>query len=69
MSTKAKKSNITTPDDPDPTPINTASSSEQVQGAVRTERKRMAGNYGRTKTILAGNNTGDNSIEKTILGG
>jgi hypothetical protein len=56
------------PDDPDPTPIASADSTPEVQGAARSERKRIAGNYGRTKTILAGNTAVDQSNKKTILG-
>ena len=69
MGTKPKAAKIKTPDDPDPTPINVGETSGAVTGAVRQERKRMAGNYGRTKTILAGNSSADNSTKKTILGG
>lgn len=66
---KVKTNSVKTPDDPDPTPITTGDSSAEVQGAARNERKRMAGNYGRTKTILAGSTAADNGNKKTILGG
>ena len=69
MVSKAKSPEIVTPDDPDPTPVNTGETSTEVQGAARNERKRMAGNYSRTKTILAVNNAADNGSKKTILGG
>lgn len=69
MSGKSTSSNVNVPDDPDPTPINTTATSQEVKGAARTERKRIAGNYGRTKTILAGNTAADNGNKKTILGG
>lgn len=68
MSTTPKKSTVTTPDDPDPTPMNTSVDSAQVQGAVRNERKKMAANYSRTKTILASAESSDQN-KKTILGG
>ena len=66
---KAKSSNVRVPDDPDPTPINASDPSPEIQGVARSERKRMAGNYGRSKTILAGNTAADNGTKKTILGG
>lgn len=66
---KMKSNAVQTPDDPDPTPITTSDTSTEVQSAVRNERKRMAGNYGRKKTILAGNTAADNGNKKTILGG
>lgn len=68
-SKKPKTPKVTTPPDPDPTPMHAGDTSQEVQGAVRTERKRLAGNYGRTKTILAGNTAADNGNKKTILGG
>ena len=69
MSGKSASSNVKVPDDPDPTPINTTATSQEVQGAARIERKRIAGNYGRNQTILAGNSAADNGNKKTILGG
>lgn len=59
------------PDDPDPTPISTADSTPEVQGAARSERKKVAKSYGRQQTILAGNTNQSQSNEgkKTILGG
>ena len=59
---------VKVPDDPDPTPIHSSDPAPEVQGAARSERKRMAGNYGRTQTILAGNTAADNGNKKTILG-
>ena len=64
MSTKASK--VKTPDDPDPTPMASADTTQEVQGAARAERKRVAKAYGRRHTILAGNT---NEQKKTILGG
>ena len=70
MSGSNVKSNaVKTPDDPDPTPISQGDSSEEVQGAARNERKKIAANYGRKNTILAGNTPADNANKKTILGG
>lgn len=72
---KVKSNAVKTPDDPDPTPITQGDSSAEIQGAARNEKKKMAGNFGRKNTILAGNtmaagNTAaDNSTKKTILGG
>lgn len=68
MSSKKQKA-VETPPDPDPTPMHAGDTSQEVQGAARIERKRLAGNYGRTKTILAGNTAADNGNKKTILGG
>jgi hypothetical protein len=67
MGTKAAK--VKTPDDPDPTPMAASDSTQQVAGAARAERKKLAGNYGRNQTILAGNTAQDNANKKTILGG
>lgn len=69
MSSKPKSSSVKVPDDPDPTPIHSSDTSAEVQGAAREERKRIAGKYGRNKTILAGNAPADNANKKTILGG
>lgn len=71
---KVKSNAVKTPDDPDPTPITQGDSSAEIQGAARNEKKKMAGNFNRKNTILAGNmaagNTpADNSTKKTILGG
>ena len=60
---------IKTPDDPDPTPISSADPTPEVQGAARSEKKRLAKSYGRQKTILSGNSMQENSAKKTILGG
>lgn len=68
MSSK-KTPKVTTPDDPDPTPMHASDTTQEVQGAARMERKRAAGNYGRRQTILAGNSAADNVGKKTILGG
>lgn len=68
-SKKPKSSTVTTPPDPDPTPIHASDTTQEVQSAARNERKRLAGNYGRTQTILAGNTAADNGNKKTILGG
>lgn len=68
MGAKKPKS-VETPPDPDPTPMHSQDTSQEVQGAARAEKKRIAGNYGRTRTILAGNSAGDNANRKTILGG
>ena len=57
------------PDDPDPTPVASADSTPEVQGAARAQRKRAARSYGRQQTILAGGAAQDNSAKKTILGG
>lgn len=62
-------SKVKQPDDPDPTPMTSTDTTPEVQGAARNERKKIAGNYGRTKTILAGNSSSDNGNKKTILGG
>ncbi len=56
------------PPDPDPTPVQSASPSEEVKGAARAEKKRVAKSYGRNQTILAGGSSGDNANKKTILG-
>lgn len=64
---KAQK--VETPDDPDPTPMTASDASQEVAGAARAERKKAANNYGRSKTILAGNTAQDNTNKKTILGG
>lgn len=58
-----------TPADPDPTPMSSSDTSQEVQGAARAEKKRVAKSYGRQKTILAGNTAQDNASKKTILGG
>lgn len=63
----AKK--VKAPADPDPTPIVHSAPTEEIQGAARAERKRIAKNYGRQKTILAGNTSSENAAKKTILGG
>ena len=68
MSSK-KVPKVETPDDPDPTPMHATDSTQEVQGAARAQKKRLAGNYGRTQTILAGNTAADNGNKKTILGG
>ena len=65
----AKSSSVKMPDDPDPTPINSSDSTQEVQGAARAEKKRVAKSYGRQKTILAGDTSQDNTAKKTILGG
>ena len=67
--TRAKKTPM--PDDPDPTPISSADPAPEVQGAARSERKRVAKSYGRQQTILAGNTnqSRNNAEKKTILGG
>lgn len=65
----SKASKAVMPPDPDPTPIHSSESTQEVQGAARAEKKKVAGNYGRSKTILAGNTAQDNSNKKTILGG
>lgn len=57
------------PDDPDPTPMASSDPTPEVQGAARSEKKRVAKSYGRQKTILAGNTAQDNGNKKTILGG
>lgn len=66
MSTKANK--VKQPADPDPTPISSADSTPEVQGAARAEKKRVAKSYGRQQTVLAGNTAADNNAKKTILG-
>ena len=66
---KPKTQKVETPDDPDPTPMHASDSTQEVQGAARAQKKRLAGNYGRTQTILAGNTAADNGNKKTILGG
>lgn len=63
---KPKSIDVRIPDDPDPTPVLRADSSAEVVQANRQERKRTAASYGRSKTILAGNN---NENQKNILGG
>lgn len=67
MGSKPKK--VEQPPDPDPTPMASSSSSSEVQSAGREERKRIAKNSGRNKTILAGDTAQDNANKKTILGG
>ena len=67
MGSKPKK--VEQPPDPDPTPMTSSSSAKEVQSAGREERKRVARNYGRNQTILAGNTAQDNGNKKTILGG
>lgn len=67
MSTSGSK--VKTPDDPDPTPMSAGDPTPEVQGAARSEKKRVARSYGRQKTILAGNTAQDNENRKTILGG
>lgn len=62
-------SKVKTPSDPDPTPIAVSDSTPEVQSAARAERKKIAKQYGRQKTILAGNTAQTNSAKKTILGG
>jgi hypothetical protein len=70
MGTKSSTTVVSeAPPDPDPTPIHASSTSQEVRGASRQEKKRIAGNYGRKNTILAGNTPQDNSTKKTILGG
>ncbi len=69
MSSKPKSNPVKVPDDPDPTPIASADTTTEVQGAARQEKKRVANQYGRQKTILAGNTAQDNAGKKTILGG
>ena len=60
---------VSTPDDPDPSPMVTGDPSTEVQGARRETKKRAAATYGRQKTILAGNSPVGNANKKTILGG
>ena len=67
MGSKPKK--VAQPPDPDPTPMTSSSSAKEVQSAGREERKRVARNYGRNKTTIAGNTAQDNDNKKTILGG
>ena len=67
MSTTAQK--VKTPADPDPTPIQSANPTPEVQGAARAERKRIASSYGRQQTVLAGNSATNNQNKKTVLGG
>ena len=62
----AKASKVKQPADPDPTPITSSDPSPEVQSAARQEKKRVARNYGRSQTILAGN---AEENKKTILGG
>ena len=54
------------PSDPDPSPMASSDSTQEVQGAARAERKRIAKANGRQQTILAGNT---DQQKKTILGG
>ena len=68
MSTSAQK--VQTPADPDPTPIQSADPTPEVQGAARSAKKRIASSYGRQNTILAGNSANNNNQnKKTVLGG
>ena len=62
----SKPAKVKTPDDPDPTPMASSDTTQEVQGAARQEKKRVAKSYGRSQTILAGNT---NEQKKTILGG
>lgn len=65
-----KAAQVKMPDDPDPTPIASNDSTPEVQGAARDQRKKIAKNYGRQNTILAGNTASNvNAEKKTILGG
>ena len=63
-----KAQSVKTPADPDPTPIQSADPTPEVQGAARAERKRIAASYGRQQTVLAGNSAANNN-KKTVLGG
>jgi hypothetical protein len=69
MSFDTKSSAVETPPDPDPTPMNSGGVALNSSAAKRNLRKRTASNYGREKTILAGNTPQDNDTKKTILGG
>lgn len=70
MGSKSKGgSGVTVPPDPDPTPIHSSDTTQEVQSAARAEKKRAASMYGRKQTILAGNSAEDNANKKTILGG
>jgi hypothetical protein len=64
----SKPAKVKTPDDPDPTPMASGDTTQEVQGAARQEKKRVARSYGRAQTILAGN-TSTNEQKKTVLGG
>ena len=69
MGSKPKSSNVSVPDDPDPTPIAVSDSTAEVQSANRQERKKAASSYGRRQSIIAGSTATDNAGKKTILGG
>ena len=62
---------VKTPDDPDPSPTTTSDTSADVQSARRQETKRTAKQYGRSRTILAGETSGQETAGRktTILGG
>lgn len=60
---------VSTPPDPDPTPMVTGDSSAEVQSARREEKKRSSATYGRQKTVIAGNKTVEPATKTTILGG
>ena len=59
---------VKTPADPDPTPIASATSAD-ARSAGREEQKRLAKQYGRTKTILAAGSSQSPVEKKNILGG
>lgn len=54
------------PKDPDPEPQVISANAGEVQQVKQEARKKIAGQYGRQKTILAGQNE---QQKKTILGG
>ena len=69
MSADTKTSDVEYPKNPDPAPQVVGQSSMQVQQAKRDLRKKVSTQYGRGKTILAGNDSTTNENKKTILGG
>ena len=58
---------ITPPPDPDPDPTAKVES-QSAANAEKQARKKAAGNYGRRKTILAGDSTPASAERKNILG-
>ena len=61
-------SSPSTPPDPDPRPSAAGQDGQEAAGSRRQEQKKIAGMYGRNRTILAGSNEGGQG-RKTILGG
>lgn len=69
MSSKPKAASVAPPPDPDPAPVASGLFNGVTNEEKRQVRKKASSQYGRTKTILAGNTPQDNDTKKTILGG